>query len=364
MAKNNQAFAFTLFRLGFGKELKENFLENLAMLLSAGLDIYGALKAIKAESRSSLANQLVDFLISEIDNGVPLWQAISRTGMFPMQAVSLIRNGEKSGHLTENLKVLVAQRQKEREFYGKIRSAMIYPSFVLGLAIIVALGTSWFVLPKISQVFDSLKVDLPIVTLLLIKFGNFMSSYGRIFVPIVLIVMVFSFFFLFLFKRTKFLGQAILLRVPGINKIIKQAEVARGTYILGTLLESGLPIVEAMDSLIQSSEVVAYRHFYEKLRAGLEEGKSFKEIFSKQHNSNRFWSPAIKQLIMAAETSGSLPGILIKTSAAYESKVEGTSKNLAVLIEPILLILVGLGVLAVAIAIFLPVYSLVGSFNG
>ncbi|HNX10948.1 MAG TPA: type II secretion system F family protein [bacterium] len=363
MARNKHRLAFFLLRHGWAKESKENFLENLAMLLSAGLDIYGALDAVQAENRSRLFRRLVNFLISEIENGSTLWQALEKTGTFPRQAVSLIRNGEKSGNLPDNLKVLVAQRQKEQGFYGKIRSAMIYPLFVLSLAVVVGLGTSWFVLPRLAQVFSSLDVKLPAITQWLIDFGYFMAHYGYIFVPAVLAFLIIFFFFLFFFKYSKFLGQFFLLRLPGIKKLIKQAEVARGTYILGTLLNSGLPIVEAMDSLIQSSDIRAYRRFYEKLKVGLEEGNSFRKIFSQNRTFSRFWSPAIEQLILAAETSGNLPNVLLKISSSFEEKVSGTSKNLAVLIEPILLIIVWLAVLAVAVAIFLPIYSLVGSFN-
>jgi len=363
MVKKSNKFAFLLLRRGFAKEAKENFLDNLAMLLSAGLDIYGALGAIKAESNSRIFNRLIDFLILEIENGSSLWQSIAKTDVFNQQVISLIKNGEQSGHLADNLKVLVAQRQKDREFYGKVRSAMIYPSFVMGLAIIVGLGTSWLVLPKLAAVFNSLNVKLPTITLWLINFGYFMAHYGYIFVPVVIVVLLFIVFVLFVFKKTKFLGQGILLHLPGIKKLIKQAEVARGTYILGTLLDSGMPIVEAMDSLVQSAEIRVYRRFYEKVRYHLEEGNSFQKIFSLNSHFSRLWSPSILQLIMAAEASGNLSTVLLRISASFGEKVEGTSKNLAVLIEPILLIVVWLAVLGVAVAVFLPIYSLVGSFN-
>ncbi len=359
--KNN--LSFVLLKIGWARDHQENFLENLAMLLSAGLDIYGALSAIKTEGRSKIFANLIDFLILQIDNGDPLWLALEKSQIFSVQAISLIKNGEKSGHLSENLKVLVAQRRKEREFYSKIKSALLYPLFVMGLAIIVALGTSWLVLPKLATVFRSLDVKLPAITKALIDFGVFMSHYGYIVVPGVIIILIVIFVVLFVLAKTKFIGQFFLLHAPGIRRLIMEAEIARSTYILGTLLSSGLPIVNSMESLIDSADIYVYRRFYKMIGRRLEEGDSFKKIFTSDSRLSRFWPASIQQLIMAAETSGSLPEMLVRISQAYSEKVDVTSKNLAVLFEPVLLIIVWLGVLGVAVAIFLPIYSLVGSFN-
>lgn len=173
--------------------------------------------------------------------------AIRKMKFLPEHVISLIQIGEDTGNLAENLKLIVEQEQKERVFRSKLRSAMMYPLFVVFVTVVVGVGISWFILPKLSTVFDQLKMDLPLITRALVGVGNFLSDYGVIAVPAFFLVMAIIMFFMFFFKKTKFIGQAILLRIPGVKKLIQQIELARFGYIFGTLLEAGLPIMYALD---------------------------------------------------------------------------------------------------------------------
>jgi len=240
-------------RFGYREE-KENFIDNLLMLLGAGLDIISSLQAIKEEVKHRRIKKFIDFLITEIDSGASLYQAFSHTGLLNRQYLVLIDLGEKSGRLLENLKVISIQQQKSRIFKSRIKSAMAYPSFVLLVAVIVGLAVAWFIMPKIAEVFSSMDVELPLITQIMILIGDFIGTYGYLVIPATLVILFLLFYFLFLFPWTKFLGQVIILRLPGIGKLIKQSEIARMGFILGTLLSAGLPIMEAIDSLADSSD--------------------------------------------------------------------------------------------------------------
>lgn len=345
------------------KNQKEMMIENLALMISAGLDILQAFEAVNSEADSWQIKKLVKVLTEEIENGSTLWRSLEYTKAFPAQTISLVRVGEESGRLVENLNVVILQQRKQREFNSKIRSAMMYPSFVLFITFVVGLSITWFILPRLTVVFSSLNVKLPLITQLLIAFGKFLSDYGNVFVPAVIGGLLVLLYVLFVFRPTKFIGQFFSLHTPGISKLVIQTEVARFGFVFGTLMEAGMPLIYALDSLKKSTEFRAYKKFYTYLIKSLEEGNSFRQSFDDYKRSKKLLPKSIQQLISAGEKSGNLSKTLLKIGDIYEEKIEMTTKNLSIILEPLLLFIVWLGVLAVAIAVILPIYSLVGNFN-
>ena len=350
------------FTFGLGKE-RDYFVENLSMLISGGMPIIGALDAIAQELRSRRMKNIIAAIKSDIESGSPLWRTLAKTSLFPEHAVSLIRLGEESGKLTQNLKVVAIEQEKERVFKSKLRSAMMYPAFVLSLTVIIGVGIAWFILPKLATVFAQLKITLPLITKILIGAGTFLGNYGGYVVPAAIAVMVMLFFFVFSFSKTKFVGQFILFSSPGIKDLIKEVEVARFGYLLGTLLEAGVPITHALDSLANATEISPYRKLYLHLRDSVSDGNSIQKSFAVFSHTNRLIPAPIQQLVVAGEQSGTLSATLLKIGQIYETKSDTTTKNLTVILEPILLVIVWLGVVAVALAVILPIYNLIGGFN-
>jgi len=351
-----------LSRLMIGEE-RDYFIENLAVLLASGMDILSALRALKTEMRTRQMKKIIDSMIEDIDVGSYIWRALKKTNLMPEQTLALIRIGEEAGQLAENLRVIALQQQKERVFRSKLRSAMTYPILVLTLTLVIGLGITWFILPRLSTVFDSLNIELPLITKILIAIGNFLGQFGFFVIPAFLIVLSTAVYFVFIFKKTKFIGEAILLAIPIIKKLVKQVELARFGFILGTLLKAGLPVLQAINSLEQSTTIRTYKKFYRYLQDSVEEGNSFQKSFSVYKQTNKLMPSSMEQMIIAGEKSGRLAETLIKVGQAYEEKTETTTKNLTVILEPILLIIIWLGVVAVALAVILPIYSLIGGLN-
>jgi len=358
--KKRQISSLDTFGLG---EEKEYFIENLGVLLASGMDIIEALESIKAEVKSKALKKIIIYLQDDIVGGSGLWEALERTKLLPKHIISLVKIGEASGRLEESLNVIVTQQQKTRSFKSKINSAMMYPVFVMVLALVVGIGVAWFILPNLSKVFSQLNLELPLVTRLLLGLGKFLSKEGTWAVPSFIGSIVFLAYFIFAFPYTKFLGQKLLFIIPGIKKLILQIELSRLGYIMGTLLQSGLPIVDAMDSLSEATPLHDYKKLYERLRDNLEEGKSFTEFFSVNKNIKKYIPVPAQGLIMVGERSGKLSKIFLNMGVTYEEKTDLTTKNLSVILEPVLLIIVWLGVVAVALAVILPIYSLVGGIN-
>ena len=347
---------------GLGKE-KEYFIEQLSMLLGAGMPVAVALSAIAKEIKSSRLKKIIAAIAADIDSGSPISASLDKQGIFSQSAVSLIRIGEQSGRLAENLKVVALQEQKEREFRSKISSSMMYPAFVFTLTVAVGLSIAWFILPRLAGVFASLHAKLPPITVLLIRIGSFLGQYGIYVIPLFILVSGFFIFFVFIYKKTNFLGQAILFHIPGIAGLLREVELARFGSLLGNLFKAGLPVLDSLQSLAESSTLYRYKNLYLHLFERIKEGNSFQKSFQAYKNTHELIPVSIQQLVATGEQSGNLAETLIKIGEIYQAKTETTAKNVSVLLEPVLLVIVWLGVVAVAIAVILPLYSLIGTLN-
>lgn len=347
---------------GLGAE-KAYFIEQLSMLLSAGMPVALALSSIGKEIKSSRLKKIITSIATDIDSGSTISDSLEKAGIFPESTISLIRIGEESGRLSENLKGVALQEQKEREFRSKITSAMMYPGFAFTLTIAVGLGIAWFILPRLASVFASIKADLPLITIWLITFGSFLGQYGIYVIPAFIAVSLLLLFFVFFFPKTNFLGQVILFHTPAISGLLKEVELARFGSLLGNLLQTGLPVLESLQSLTESTTLYRYKKLYLHIGEKVKEGNSFQKSFEQYKHINNLIPVPIQQLVITAEQSGNLANTLIKIGEVYETKTEDSAKNISVLLEPILLVIVWLGVVAVALAVILPLYSLLGSLN-
>lgn len=348
--------------IGLGQE-KEYFIEQLSMLLGAGMSVSLALVAIGKEVKSNRLKKIIASIGADIDTGSSISVALGKTNIFPLSTISLIRIGEESGRLAENLRVIAIQEQKDREFRSKITSAMMYPGFVFILTLTVGISIAWFILPRLASVFTSLHAKLPIITVWLIAFGTFLGKYGIYVVPVFIIISLLLIFFVFVYRKTNFLGQAILFHIPAISGLLKEVELARFGSILGNLLQSGLPVLDSLESLADSTTLYRYKNLYLHLYDRVKIGYSFQKSFEVYTGINNLIPASIQQLVISSEQSGNLDKTLIKIGEMYEIKTETSAKNISVLLEPILLVIVWLGVVGVAIAVILPLYSLLGNIN-
>ncbi len=347
---------------GLSKE-RDQFIENLSMLVLSGMSITSALTSIIKQTKVPGMKKILERMLLEIEAGSPVWKAFEKTRFFKGYTISLIRLGEESGNFAENLKVVSLEEEKDRDFKSKIRSALMYPVFVLSLTLVVGIGISWFILPKLAKIFTDLKLTLPLVTRVLMSFGVFLSKHGLIAVPAGALVIGVVAYVVFFNEKTKFMGEAIIFSIPGIKTLLMEVEVARFGYLLGTLLEAGLTVTRAIESLAGASDVIRYKKFYLALRESIEMGNSFEKSFMQYKGIDVLIPQPIQQLIISGEKSGNLNKTLIKVGQVLEAKSDTTTKNLTIIMEPILLVIVWAGVVSVAFAVILPIYSLVGGLN-
>ncbi len=351
-----------LLLVGSGDE-KNFIIENLSMMLGAGLSVPASFESILKGIKNKKLIQIIKRVILDLDEGSSLYFALAKTPLLAPYALSLIKIGEESGRLIGNLQAVAIQQQREDVLNSKLRSAMIYPVLVLSITLVVGLGVAWFILPKLGKTFENLKLQLPLITRILIEGANILSHQGFWLVPVLVIVLGTIIYFVFYDHRTNRFGQWILCTLPMTKRLIVNLELSRLGYIAGGLLSAGIPIQETIRLLGESTRIYRYKKFYTHVVDGFELGNSFKKSFAQYPHIDTIIPSPIQQIIISGEQSGKLSQSLMLIANRFEQKTEESIKNLPVILEPIFLIIVWVGVLGVALAVILPIYSLVGNLN-
>lgn len=342
---------------------KDYFAENLSMLLSAGISVSSAIEIINEGSSGRNYKKVLSTISNELDDGSPLWKTLDGRGIFNSSYIYMIKVGEASGRLTENLSIVAQQEVKSKSFHSKLTSALIYPGIILSLTLVIGIGVIWFVIPKMAKIFGDMRIVLPLPTKIMIGFGNFITQNPVLFASAIvgilgLIVL------LFFIPGTKKVGQAVLFHVPRIKDLLKEVEVARFGYVMYSLTQAGIPITDALLSIEQSTDLTPYKKFYHFLFQSVNDGNSLESSFRKYKKLKTLFPVNIQQMIVAGERSGNFISVLGKISGIYEEKIEITSKNLSVILEPMLLFIVWLGVLFLALSVIMPIYGLIGGLDG
>jgi len=354
-----RAFFSGINNIGMGKQVNL-FVQSSATMLNAGLPLLDVLKVFQMETRSKPMKKMVGRIIYSVGNGTPFWRAMEEQHLFTPYDLAMVRIGEEAGNLARNIQYLAEQREKDRSLRQQVKMAMIYPAIVTVMMFVIVMGLGLFVLPNLVQVLFSLNVDLPLTTRVVIYVTKVFSDHGKIFVPLILVGIA-LFFLLAKFTRFRVVSQWLVFHIPGIGRLAREATIARFGVILGGLLQAGVPFIEALESLVEVTQVVSYKKFYAQLMEHVKVGDTFSKGFAQIKGSERILPVSVQQLIVAGERSGSLSQSLLQISTIYEKKASETAQALPVILEPILLLFIGALVAAIAFAIIVPIYSVVGS---
>lgn len=353
-----------LFRSASVSKSKRILLDNLALLLSSGMGITSSLRTILNNSQNKNINKDLEKIINNVESGKTLWESFEEQSFLPKFLISLIKIGEDSGNLSEKIKKTVISLEKDARRKSQLKTALFYPVFVMSLTLIIGIGVSIFVLPKIGDVLVSLDVELPLVTKVMVEIGVFLEKYWLTVIPTTLFVFGMIFYILFGFSKTKWMGQWLTYHLPVFNTLINRTEVSRFSYNLSMLMSSGVPITVALNSISDVHEYYMYKNYLKVLVEEVNQGKTFTNSFKKYRKMTNYLFPYTAQdIISAGEESGKLVEVLDTIGSKFEEEAEQISKTIGILIEPILLIVVWAGVVFLAVAILLPIYTLVGNFN-
>jgi type IV pilus assembly protein PilC len=355
--KRREEKIFKLPRLFFKKRVFY-FINNLGELLSAGLTISASLDGILEETTSLKMRKVIIGIKEDIQEGDSLSYSLKKRRVLPDHVVSFIELGEKSGNLVKNINILIEQNEKEIVFKSKINSSLLYAVIVIFLTVAVSVGIAWFVLPQIAEIYSQFNFPLPWITRLIIGLGNILAKYGFILVPLFISFALIIFYFLFSFPKTRFVGHLILFKLPLVNRLIKEVEISRMGYTMNSMISAGIPLSESLKSLPYTTTFKNYQRFYFYLSKKIEEGSSFQQAISSYKKVGKLIPANVRQMIVAAEKSGTLSNTFLRIGMIYETRVEATSRNLPIVIEPILLIIIGIGAAGFILGTMIPIYDL------
>lgn len=333
---------------------KALFAKHLSVMIKSGLTVNESLTIIYSSAKGKF-KKILKGVLRSIQSGHSLGESFERypkvfSGLF----VSATKSGEASGSLEENLENLAEQLEKEKELMSKIKGALLYPVVVLIAAFFLGLGMTFFILPKITPLFEGLKMDLPFTTRVLISFSHFVQAHTWSLLFGIIGFVLFNIWLL----RKKFMEPLIhwlSLNTPVIKDISKNTNLSRFCRSLGTLLKSGLNIDEALVITADSMNNYYFRRSLKKVSKSIAGGTKISENLKQYDN---LYPLMVISMVRVGEESGRLEETLLYLANFYELEVDNATKTLTTAIEPILLVVIGFVVGFLALSIITPIYGI------
>ncbi|MBU0700226.1 type II secretion system F family protein [bacterium] len=326
------------------------FVRQLADLLEGGISLGNALTIIYQQTKNKKLRMIIKEIISEVQNGVALSVALARHNRyFSLPLISMVRSGELGGTLNEVLSRLADYLEKEEELKGKIVSALSYPLILSGVGLITIIFLMTMVIPRLVTMFDDMNQVLPLPTKALIFTSGFMHKYWWLMIACGVII------FLGI-KRTFTTKQihSLLLSLPLCGELIRKIEIERFTRSMGSLLKNGVPILEALRVVMDSVNNIMIKEELSMVYKKVNEGKGLAEAL----RETKHLSPMVVEMISISEKGGFLEKALLKVASSYEQGIERSLKIMTSLIEPIVILGMGLIVGFITIAMLLPIFKL------
>ncbi len=334
------------------------FCRHLSVMIGSGLSLSKALTILSSQEKNKTFKTIIGKVAIDVKKGMSFADAMKKyPKVFNAVFVSMIGMGELSGNLEEVLNILSEQLEKDHKLISKIRGAMIYPSVIISVMIIIGVIMMIFVIPKITSMFDEFDAELPFLTKMVILISDFMAANAVAtiggMIASVVGVRVFA-------KSTpgRKIFHKFFIKVPIFGTIITKVNSARFSRILSSLLDSGTSLVESLR--ITSDTLGNYYFKRATLQASkdVQKGVTLSEIL---HKHEDIFPYLVIQMIEVGEETGKTPAVLEKLAEFYEEEVDQVTKNLSSIIEPVLMVTIGTAVGLFAIAIIQPIYSLMES---
>ena len=336
------------------------FAKHLSIMIRSGMSILDSLWLLKKQAKTRSFKKILDQLIVDVDNGQFLSVSFEKyRSIFGEFFISIIRVGEASGTLADNLNYLHEQLRKNYELRRKVKAAMIYPVIILVATLGIGSILIFYVFPKIMPIFKSLKVELPISTKILIALVNFLNNYG-LWVIVGLIIFIIIFFILLRIKAVRFLQHRLILTLPIFGRVSTNVNMTAFARTLASLLKSGIKIV---DAILITSNTMPNMVYQRELKIIAERIKSGETISQYLMEQKKFFPPIFAQMVEVGENTGRLDENFIYLADFYEAEVDEVFKNLSGILEPIMLLIMGSMVGFIAISIISPIYEITQGLN-
>lgn len=342
-------------------QLQMIMVKRLSILLKAGVPILSAIKMMQKQTESKVTQFILDDLATGVANGQFLHTVLDKyRKYFGDFAINLIKVGEVSGTLHENLSYLAEEMKKEQELRRKVISALVYPIFIIIATIGMTLLLTLYVFPKILPLLQSFQGELPFTTRALIFTSHFLATWGWL--VAILFVGCIILFSVLMKKWYSFhyYVDKIVLKIPIVGKLFQSYHMANFCRTLGILIKSDVRIVEAINITCKISTNFVYQKSLLGLGESVVKGGRISDYLELQ---GKLFPAMVSQMVTVGESTGKLSDSLLYLAEIYEAEVDDLTKNLSTSIEPMLMIFMGIVVGFVALSIITPIYSFTSNIS-
>lgn len=345
----------TIFGIPLSEKVK--FTDQLASMITAGLPLTRSLEILVTQTKQKRMGEITQEILNDVESGSPLAKSMEKhPQVFDKSYVSLIRAGEASGQLDNVLTRLADSLEKQRQFISKVRGAMLYPAIVVTAMILVFILVVVFMIPRMTSIYDSFQVDLPATTRFFIFLSDFIINFWWAMILMVAGLVV----GLRYFKSTPqgdYVFSKFIFRVPVFGGIIKQSIIVEFTRTLGLLTESGVSLVEALEIIRDGISNTIFKNSTSNILEDIKHGYPLSQAVTKEIN----FPPFVSQMLLVGEETGTVDKRLNSLAEYYEGEVDKVVKNISTLLEPFILVILGIMVFLLVISVVLPIYQLTTS---
>jgi type IV pilus assembly protein PilC len=329
---------------------------NLGSMLEAGLPLARALAIIEHQTKNLALKKVMNDIGESIKKGEPLSSAMNHhPKVFNSILISMIQAGEESGKLVESLNVVADQMEKNYNLKNKVKGAMMYPTIILIAMLIIAIFMLTYIVPSLSTTFKDLGAELPAATQFIVDLSDFVKA-NLVVILISFIILAFLFYFLGKNSKARRFIDWFWLKIPVISQIVREVNSARTTRTLASLLSAGVPYVRSLQIVKEVVQNSFYKEVITKAQKNVELGMPISGVFSE---AEKFYPVFVGEMMAVGEETGELGPMLYKVALFYEDEVDQKTKNMSTIIEPFLMIIIGIGVGFFAYTMITPMYSLV-----
>lgn len=331
----------------------------LATMIESGLVLSEAIDILAEQQSNKKFRQVLEEISRDLKSGMELASTLKKhPEVYPPIYISLVKSGEESGKLDIVLMQLATTLEKDRDFRAKVRGAMIYPVMVVGMMGIVIIVMMIFVIPKLTSLYTQSNIDLPLPTKILIATSNIFVNFWWLML-ILGVVGVIAFRRWVATPQGKYTFDSLLLKTPIIGKIIQGTALTNFTRTFGLLVTAGIPLLEALTIVTEVIGNEVYRKSLQNTFKGVERGLTF----SAQLQIDGVFPTIVPQMFRVGEETGKVDKVAFKMADYFESEADQLLKNITVIIEPVILIILGIGVTFLVLSILLPIYKLTTSIS-
>jgi type IV pilus assembly protein PilC len=336
------------------------FTRQFSVLQDAGLPVLRSLKILENQMKpGSLKNALID-VVEDVESGNTLSEAFAKhPKCFDRLYVNMVRAGEAGGALEIILRRLAEFKEKAQKLAGRVKGAMIYPCVIVGVAVAILSFIMIFIIPKFEKIFADFKIKLPWITEMLIGLSRWFMRYWYT-LPLFPLAIWLTLKLIRLNKAGAYVLDKVKLQMPVAGGIVKKTIIARTTRTLGTLISSGVPILEALSICRETCMNMVFEEAFSRIYESIREGESI----SAPLKESRLVDDMVVNMVDVGEETGDLDTMLNKVADVYDEEVDVAVASLISLLEPIMIVVLGLIVGTIVIAMFMPMLALLEGLSG